>query len=243
MEEERVLREGKGESSHMTKQTWIWSLSNHVTKVWTVASMCFLFSSSIMQYCMLSKYFERTKQGLRVHNTVTNGPANLYFWSISRKRSLEYQEKHALRNIILRTLLCSNDISNPWYNWKMLIRYKKSFPEKSCFIYDQLFHPIQCTACRICQWSSIDKLILSIKTVVLSTSDQPHFLWGKKCFGTGTRQNSTYLYQSWCLHILFSYNYILSIHFRQEYPPLETVFSMFGKCCISTTVSVSFLEL
>ena len=34
-------------SSHVTKQTWIWSSSNHITLTWTFATMCFCCSSSI----------------------------------------------------------------------------------------------------------------------------------------------------------------------------------------------------
>ena len=40
-------------------------------------------------------------------------PPNINFWSISCKESLESQQKHALRNRLLRTLLCSNVIFIP----------------------------------------------------------------------------------------------------------------------------------
>ena len=40
-------------------------------------------------------------------------PPNLNFWSISRRESLESQQKHALRNRFMQTLLCSNEISIP----------------------------------------------------------------------------------------------------------------------------------
>ena len=43
-------------------------------------------------------------------------PQNLSLWSISRKQILESQQKLALRNRFLRTLLCSDDIFNPGYN-------------------------------------------------------------------------------------------------------------------------------
>ena len=36
-------------------------------------------------------------------------PPNLKLWSISRKEDLETQQKPALRNKSLRSLLCSND--------------------------------------------------------------------------------------------------------------------------------------
>ena len=84
-------------------------------------------------------------------------PPNLNFWSISREESQESQQKHALRNRFLRTLLCSNDIFNPGYNRKTLIRKRTSILDGACFNYEQLFHPIQCTACRKCQCSSRGK--------------------------------------------------------------------------------------
>ena len=138
-------------------------------------------------------------------------PPNLNFWSISRKESLESKQKHALRNMFLRTLLCSNDIFNPGYNRKMLMRKTTSFLARVCFNYEQLFHPVQCTACRICQCSSRDKLVLPKLTGTLVISDQFHQLSGINCFGNSTRQYSTCLYQSGSVHILFSYQYILSI--------------------------------
>ena len=66
-------------------------------------------------------------------------PRKLNFWSISRKKSLESQQKHALRNRFLRTLLCSNDIFNPGHNRKTLKRNRTSMTEfvlvmNSCFI-------------------------------------------------------------------------------------------------------------
>ena len=67
-------------------------------------------------------------------------PPNLNFWSIWRKESLESQQKHALRNSSLRTLLFSNDIFNPAYNRKMLMRKRRPFLTEfvlfmnSCFI-------------------------------------------------------------------------------------------------------------
>ena len=87
-------------------------------------------------------------------------PPILNLWSISRKESLQSKQKHALRKKFLRTLLCSNDFLNPGYNRKMLMRKRTSNLDKVCFNYEQLFHPVQCTACRICQGSSRDKLFL-----------------------------------------------------------------------------------
>ena len=84
-------------------------------------------------------------------------PPNSNFWSTSRKESLEFQKKHALTNRFLRTLLCSNDIFEPGCNRKTLIRRKTSIPDGVCFTYEQLFHPIQCTACRKCQCRSGSK--------------------------------------------------------------------------------------
>ena len=138
-------------------------------------------------------------------------PPNLYFWFVSRKESLESQQKHSLRNKFLRTLLFSNDIFIPGYNRKKRMRKRTSIFDRVCFNYEQLFHPVQCTACRICQWSSGDRLVLPEVTDILSISDQLHYLWGINCFGNGTRQCSTCLYPSGSSHILFSYHYILSL--------------------------------
>ena len=103
-------------------------------------------------------------------------PPNLSFWSISRKESLESQQKHALKNRFLRTRFCSNDIFNPGYNRKMLKRKRTSILARVCFNYEQLFHPVQCTACKISQCSSRDKLVLPEVTGIQSISDEFHYL-------------------------------------------------------------------
>ena len=138
-------------------------------------------------------------------------PPRLNFWSISRKESLESQQKRALRKKLLRSLLWSNDIFNPGYNRKTLMRKTTSILDTVCFNYEQLFNPVQWTACRICQCNSRDKLVLPEVTGILSVSDQLHYLWSINCFGNGTRQYSTCLYPSGSSHILFSYHYILSV--------------------------------
>ena len=66
-------------------------------------------------------------------------PPNLNFWSISSKESPETQQKHALRNRFLRTLLSSNDIFNAGYNRKTLIRKRTSILVRVFFNYEQLF--------------------------------------------------------------------------------------------------------
>ena len=103
-------------------------------------------------------------------------PPNLNFWFISRKENPEPQQKHALRNRFLRTLLCSNDNFNPGYNRKTLIRKRTSIPDRVCFNYEQLFHPVHCTACKKCQCSSRDRFVLPELTGILSISDQLHYL-------------------------------------------------------------------
>ena len=133
-------------------------------------------------------------------------PLNVNFWSNSLIDNLESQQKHSLRKKFLRTLLCSNDFSNPWYNRKMLMRKRTSILAKVCFDYEQLFHPVQCIACRICQCSSSDKIVLPKRTGILLISDQLHHLSGIICFGNGTRQYLTCLYQSGSSHKLFSYH-------------------------------------
>ena len=84
-------------------------------------------------------------------------PSNGKFWSISCKESLEFQQKHALRNRFLRKLLFSNVVFIPRYNRKKVVRKKASILDRVCFSYEQLFHPIQCTARRKCQCSSRGK--------------------------------------------------------------------------------------
>ena len=138
-------------------------------------------------------------------------PPNLNFWSISRKKSPESQQKHALRNRFLQTLSFLNDIFNPGYNRKMLMMKRTSILWEVCVNYEQLFHPVQCSACRICQCSSRDKFVLPEVTGILSLSDQLHYLWGINCFGNGTRQYSTCRYPSGSSNILFSYLYKMSI--------------------------------
>ena len=137
-------------------------------------------------------------------------PPNLNFSSISRKESLKSQKRRALRNRFFRTLLCSIDILNPGYNRKMLMRKRTSILDRVCFNYEQLFHPVQYTACKLCQCSSRKRLVLPEVTGILSVSDQFHYLWGINCVGNGTRQHSTCLYPSGISHILLSYDYILS---------------------------------
>ena len=140
-------------------------------------------------------------------------PPNINFWSISRKECLESQQKHAVRNRFF-----ANTIGFKWHfqsrvqsENKMLRRKATSILDGVCVNYEQLFHPIQCTACRKCQGSSWAKFVLPEVTVFLSFSDQLHYLWVINCFGNDTRQYWTCLFQSGSLHILFSYHYILSI--------------------------------
>ena len=99
-------------------------------------------------------------------------PAKSNVWSISPTESLESQQKHALRNRFLRTLLSSNDKFNSGYNHKMLIRKRTSILDGVCFCYEQLFHKIQGTAFRIYQRSSKDKLVSPRTTGILSISEE-----------------------------------------------------------------------
>ena len=137
-------------------------------------------------------------------------PPNFILWYISHKESLESRQKHAPKIKFLRTLLCSNDILNLGYNRKMLMRKRTSILDGVCFNYEQMFHPVQCIAFRICQFTSKDELVLPEVPGILSNSDQLPYLWGINCFRNGTRQYSTCLYQSGSSHTLFSYHYKLS---------------------------------
>ena len=166
-------------------------------------------------------------------------PPNLYFWSISRKESLESKQKHALRISFLRTLLCSNDTFNPGYNRKMLIRKRMSILDGVCVNYEQFFHPVQRTACRICQCSSRDKLVLPKVTGCSVTFRSASLSLRYKLL----------LYRYMTIFNLsesvwkFTHTFLLPlyfVHFRRDISSLESVFSMSGNCCISTTVNVSF---
>ena len=102
-----------------------------------------------------------------------------------------------------------------------------------CLNYEQLFHTVQCIACRICQCSSIDELVLPRVTGILSISDQRHYLSGTKTFGNRTLQHSICLYQSGSLHILFSYQFTHTVflpsskfYLRQDISSFESVYSM-----------------
>ena len=124
---------------------------------------------------------------------------------------MNLQQKIEPRNKFLRTLCCLNDILNPGVDRKMLIGKTTSFLDKGCFFYEQLFHPIHCTACEICQCRSIHKLLLSNATGILSVFGQFRYLWGTSCFANSTRLYWARLYQSWSLHMLFFYHFLLSI--------------------------------
>ena len=103
-------------------------------------------------------------------------PPKSKFWSVSRKENLESQRKQALRSRFLRKLLCSNDNFNPDYNRKMLMRTRTYIFDRVCVNYEQLFHPVQCTASRICQHSSKNKRVSPEVTGILPFSDQVHYL-------------------------------------------------------------------
>ena len=73
-------------------------------------------------------------------------PSNGNLWSNSRRESPECQQRLALRKKFLQTLLCSNDILNPGYTRKKFMRKRSSIPDGVCFNYEQLFHPVHCSA-------------------------------------------------------------------------------------------------
>ena len=121
---------------------------------------------------------------------------------------------------------------------EMLLRKRVSILNKSCFKYEQLFLPVQCTACVICQSNSTDNLVWPKKTGFLSTTDQLQYLWGTNCFGNGTRQYPTCLCQSWSLNTFFATILFCPVCAKKIY--IGSVLSMSGNHCTSTTVSVSF---
>ena len=101
-------------------------------------------------------------------------PPNFTLCSIIRKESPESQQKHTHGNKFLRTLWCLNDNLNTGHNQKTPIRKSTSIIDGVCFNYEQLFHPVQCTVCRICQGSTLEKLVLPKTTGILRISDQIH---------------------------------------------------------------------
>ena len=129
--------------------------------------------------------------------------SNFDFWSISGKESLEFQEKHELNKEFLRAILSSKDTFNPRLNRKRRNSNRTSDSVWVCFTYEQLFHPVQCTAGKICQCNSIDKLALPKATGIFSTAFKFHYLWGTNCFGNGAQKFWTCLCQSRCLQIFF----------------------------------------
>ena len=104
-------------------------------------------------------------------------PPKLNFCSISRKESQDSQQEYALRSnffcehyCVRMTFLFPATIGN------LLMRKRTSIFDRVCFNYEQLIHPVQCTACKICQGSSRDNLASPEVTGILSFSDQLHHL-------------------------------------------------------------------
>ena len=122
----------------------------------------------------------------------------------------------------------------------MLIRKRTSILEKNCCNYEQLFHPVQCTAWITCQCNSIQIFVSLRVPGILSFSDQVLYLWDLPFFRNVTWQNSNCLYQSWRLNTLFSYQCKLSI--LKKSISMESVFAKSGVCLSSTTASVSCLS-
>ena len=120
---------------------------------------------------------------------------NLWFCSISRKENQTYQQRHAFRKWFLPAILCSNDNSSPKYNRKMLIRIRTFLPDESCFNYEPLFHPAQCTAGKLCQCNSIKILFFPRASGHQSISDQIQNHRGINGCRNGTRWYSTCLHQ------------------------------------------------
>ena len=147
----------------MTEQTRFWSSSNHITITWTLplcARTAAAASSSIV--CSLNTWKSR-KENSTYESPLPMVSTSSNFLSISSKKRLESQQKHAFSINYLRTLLYSSDKSDPGYYRKLLIRKCTSSLVGICFDYEQLFHPIQCTACKLCQCSS--KVILKLPRV------------------------------------------------------------------------------
>ena len=86
---------------------------------------------------------------------------------------------------------------------------EREHPFLAEIFYEQLFHPVHFTACRICQSSSEDKIVLPSVTGLLSIPRQLLIFEVQKVSVNCTRQNSTCLYLSGSLHIHFSYQNIL----------------------------------
>ena len=87
-------------------------------------------------------------------------PPKVNFWSISRKKSLNPNRSTHLERNFGEHFCAQMTFWHPGYNRKMLIRKKTFTLEKTCFENERLFHPVQCTTCKIYHYSSIDKLVL-----------------------------------------------------------------------------------
>ena len=167
-------------------------------------------------------------------------PPNLKFWSISRKESLASEQGHALTEKFSRALLCSNNKFVPGYNPKMVKRKRTSFLAEVCFNYEQLFHPVQSIAGKICQGNSIYIMVLPRVSGIVNCRTTSLSL-RRKLF----RQRFTTIFNLSVLVLKSTYTFFLplnNVHFRQGISSLESVFSMPGSCCSSTTVSGSFPE-
>ena len=107
--------------------------------------------------------------------------------------------------------MCSNNTFIPEHNGNWLIGNRASIVDQVCCVYEQLLHPVQCTAWKTRQCNSIDIFSLPRMSGILSNLGQLHYFWGENCFRYATRKYSNCLYQSWRLHTLLSYHYKKSI--------------------------------
>ena len=114
-------------------------------------------------------------------------PPNLNYWSISRKESLESQQKHAPKKGLLRTPLCSNYIFNPGFNRKMHMRKKHPFLSEFVLSMNSCFNHYNAPLVEYV--NLVQKINLFCQNDWYSVSfDHFHYLRGTNCFSNSTRQ-------------------------------------------------------
>ena len=101
---------------------------------------------------------------------------------------------------------------------KCSLEREHPFLKKVVLIMNSCFIQYNAPLVKRCQRSSKDKLAFSKATGILLHPDQLHYLLVTNSFVNGTRQNWDCLYQSWFLHVLFFYHYILSISGQKILP-------------------------
>ena len=132
------------------------------------------------------------------------------FWSICLEEIQSFEQSHAQRNRLLRSILWLDDILWPEWYQKTFIKNRTSLLEKNCFTYHQLFHPVQCNAWKILQCKSRDTILYKRACSILSALLPIPNPSKNCCFVIGIQQCATIFYQTVISCTLFSNHCILS---------------------------------